>query len=208
MAVQLAFYFDQTRCTGCKTCQIACKDKNNLPIGVRWRRVVEYSGGQWTTRGSDFVPEGVFSYYLSTSCMHCVNPPCAEVCAAGAFTKREEDGIVLLNNEECLACRDCESICPYGALHFNEDTGKMTKCDFCVDLLAKGERPACVDACPTRALDYGPLDELRTRYGEFVHPAPLPDPSACVPALIIKPHANAQTWEQATGEGMNPEERI
>ena len=195
MPVQLAFYFDQSRCTGCKTCQIACKDKNDLPIGVRWRRVVEISGGQWVPDGNDFVPEGVFSTYLSTSCMHCENPPCVEACSSGAFTKREEDGLVLLNSEACFGCLECESVCPYGALHFNEEIGRMTKCDFCEDLLAKGERPACVDACPTRALDFGLLEELREKVGMFDHPAPLPDPSICGPALVVKPHAKARPWD-------------
>lgn len=73
------FFFDQTLCTGCKACQIACIDKHDLPTGVRWRRVVEYSGGTWQISGDTFNPS-VFTYYTSVSCNHCEDPICMKVC--------------------------------------------------------------------------------------------------------------------------------
>jgi anaerobic dimethyl sulfoxide reductase subunit B (iron-sulfur subunit) len=203
---QLAFYVNLADCTGCKACQLACKDKNDLPLGVRWRRILEYSGGTWRQQGEQTVPVNVFTYYLSAACMHCERPPCAEVCPTGAITKREEDGVVLLDAEKCIGCRYCQWACPYGAVAFNQEKGLMTKCNFCVDLLAKGERPACVDACPFRAIDFGTLEELRARHGSLADPAPLPSASLTGPAVVFTPHRNTEPWNGATGEVTNVEE--
>lgn len=91
--MQLGFYFDQTRCTGCYTCAVACKDWNNIPAGpAHWRRIVSIEEGDW--------PD-LFAAYLSTSCNHCVDPICAVVCPADAISKREKDGVVLVDREKC-----------------------------------------------------------------------------------------------------------
>ena len=74
-----AFYFNSELCTGCKACMIACIDKHNLNKGVLWRRVLEYSGGEWLPVG-DAYEQNVFAYYVSLSCNHCENPVCAEAC--------------------------------------------------------------------------------------------------------------------------------
>jgi anaerobic dimethyl sulfoxide reductase subunit B (iron-sulfur subunit) len=205
MANQLAFYVDIAACTGCKACQIACKDRSDLPVGIRWRRVFEYSGGEWVPQGGLMIPSNVFAYFVSAACMHCQNPLCRDVCPTGAITKRE-DGIVLINQDKCIGCRYCQWACPYGAPQFDSEQGVMTKCDFCYDLQAKGEDPACVAGCPYRALDYGPLDELRAKYGTLADPAPLPDPSITRPAVVYGPSLVTQTSAQATGEIMNVEE--
>jgi anaerobic dimethyl sulfoxide reductase subunit B (iron-sulfur subunit) len=198
MATQLAFYFNASACADCKVCQIACKDKNDLPIGVRWRRVFQYEGGSWIPNGTTLIPNNVFSYSVSTSCQHCGNPVCRDVCPVQAITKRD-DGIVLIDTEKCIGCRYCEWACPYGAPQFNEATKVMTKCDFCVDRLEKGENPACVDACVMRCLDFGELDELRARYGDVAGIEPLPDASITDPSLVITLHKNAQLSGTGTG---------
>ena len=205
MAEQLAFYVDIAACTGCKACQVACKDRSNLPAGVNWRRVFEYSGGEWTKEGELMVPSGLYTYFVSSACMHCEKPLCMEVCPTTAISKRE-DGIVLINPNRCIGCRYCQWACPYGAPQFDHDKGVMTKCDFCADLQAKGEDPVCVDACPSRALDYGPLDELRAKYGDLNDPAPLPDPSITFPAVVFNPSQATRTSAKADGKIMNVEE--
>ena|ERR1035437_3056941 len=100
---QLGFYFDQARCTGCKACQIACKDKNDLPVGVIWRRVAEYSGGGWSHDEfqNTFTPD-VFTYYTSIACNHCEDPICVRVCPTQAMHKGE-DGIVTVDESICIA---------------------------------------------------------------------------------------------------------
>ena len=206
MAKQTAFYFDASACIGCKVCQVACQDKNNLPPETLWRRVFEYEGGSWVDRDNLFVPNNLFKYFLSTACQHCENPVCRDVCPTAAITKRD-DGIVLIDQDKCIGCRYCEWACPYGAPQFREDLGVMTKCNFCEDLLAKGENPACVDACVMRCLDYGDLEELRQKYGDLAAIEPLPTAEITSPSLVITPHKHAQLSGQGTGRILNlPEE--
>lgn len=207
MAKQLGFYFNSNICVGCKTCQVACKDKNHLPVGVIWRRVVEYGGGSWVRRDGVLAPQGVFGYFLSIACNHCQSPLCVKSCPTGAMHKNA-DGIVQVNSENCVGCRYCEWACPYSAPQFNAEAGVMTKCNFCVDLLAQGQQPACVSACPMRALDFGEIDELRQKYTGIVEIEPLPAERVTHPALVIGPHRDAQPSGVGVGRILNLPEEI
>jgi anaerobic dimethyl sulfoxide reductase subunit B (iron-sulfur subunit) len=198
------FHFDQSLCTGCKACQVACVDKHDLPLGVLWRRVVEYSGGTWNVQGHTATPN-VFTYYTSIACNHCENPVCMQVCPTTAMTKRE-DGTIYVDQDKCVGCRYCEWACPYSAPQFNASTGHMSKCDLCYDYRSEDKAPACVGACPSRALDFGPIAELRAEHGTQDAIAPLPDPGITKPHLVITPHRSAQPWNQATGNIANPRE--
>lgn len=209
MTKQLAFYFDSSACIGCKTCQIACKDKKNNPLGVNFRRVINYGGGSWTPHPMHhdvLLPVNFFGYYLSVACMHCEKPICVEVCPSKAMHKREEDGLVVVDQSKCLGCRLCEQACPYGAPQFNEELGVMSKCDMCLDLLEQGQKPACVTSCPQRALDIGDFDELRAKYGRIDAIEPLPKASYTQPCIVIKPHPKAQMVGEGTGRIQNPSE--
>lgn len=200
------FFFDQSLCNGCKACEIACNDKHDLPVGVNWRRVVEYTGGSWSSdEATGTHSPNVFSYYTSISCNHCEDAICMEVCPTTAMSRRE-DGTVYVDPDKCVGCRYCEWACSYSAPQFNADTGQMTKCDLCYDYRSQGQNPACVDACPTRALDWGPIDELRDKHGDRADIAPLPDPSVTEPRLVITPHRDARRWDQADGYIQNPKE--
>lgn len=201
----LGFFFDQSICNGCKACQIACKDKHDTPLGVNWRRVVEYSGGTWQADGDTFSPN-IFSYYTSMACNHCENPVCVQVCPTTAMTKRD-DGTVYVDTKKCVGCRYCEWACPYGAPQFNPKTNHMSKCDLCYDYRQTGQDPACVSACPSRALDWGTVEELQQRHGQGT-PAvePLPDPKITRPNLVIKPHRDAQSIGHGSGHIANPKE--
>jgi len=205
MAKQLGFYVNIADCTGCKACQVACKDKNNLPADVRWRRVFQYEGGQWVEQDGEMIPSNVFAYTVSAACMHCSNPLCVQVCPAAAITKRD-DGIVLIDQDKCIGCRYCSWACPYGAPQFNVEAGVMSKCTFCVDLVDKGQNPACVDACPYRALEFGPLDELQQKHGSFAGPAPLPDPGITRPSVVYNPSNVTKVTGDTSGHLMNLEE--
>jgi DMSO reductase iron-sulfur subunit len=191
-----AFIFDASFCSGCKACQAACKDKNNLPVGVLWRRVIEVSGGAWQNVGvgspNPVWENSVFAYNLSVACNHCVHPKCAGVCPVDAYDVRA-DGIVVLDSSKCMGCGYCAWACPYGAPQYNPEAGTMTKCDFCLDQLEHGLPPACVAACPMRVLDFGEAETRR----EFAlwqlpaeeHPFPLPTFSHTQPRLAVQPHA-------------------
>ncbi len=192
------FTFDASACSGCKTCQEACKDKNGLPTGLLWRKVVEVSGGKWQSTGNAW-ENSVFAYNLTLACNHCRHPKCAGVCPVDAYTVRP-DGIVLLDSSRCMGCGYCAWACPYGAPQYDEKQGIMTKCDFCCDNIDVGLPPTCVAACPLRVLDYGTLEELRTfKDGQNLwelpateHPFPLPNYSRTEPHLVIKPHTGMQ----------------
>lgn len=205
MAKQLAFSVNIGKCTGCKACQIACKDKNNLPIGVRWRRVFQYEGGEWIDQDGTMVPSNVYAYAVSSACMHCQNPVCTQVCPTGAMFKRD-DGIVLINQDKCIGCRYCSWACPYGAPQFNEELDVMTKCNMCADLVDQGERPACVEACPYRAMDFGPIEDLQAKYGTLAAPAPLPDASITRPSVVYIPNKSTKTSGDTSGQLKNLEE--
>ncbi len=207
MSKQLAFHIDVSTCIGCKTCQVACQDKNNLPPQLLLRRVFQYGGGSWTMPGNVPVSNNVFTYSLSIACNHCEDPACMKVCPTAAISK-DENGIVSIDQTKCVGCRYCEWACPYGAPQFNEEKGYMTKCDFCSDLLDKGENPACVDACPMRAIEYGELEELRAKYGSENEIEPLPTAEITHPSLVITPHKNAQASGKGTGRILNLPEEI
>jgi anaerobic dimethyl sulfoxide reductase subunit B (iron-sulfur subunit) len=202
---QLAFYFDSQLCTGCKACQVACYDHWDLDAEHNWRRVVEYTGGTWFRNPDSSYNHNVFSYYLSVACNHCEEPTCLDVCPVEAITKRD-DGVVLIDQDKCIGCRYCEWACPYGAPQYDEDKNKMSKCTFCSDYLDEGQAPSCVQACPSRALNFGELEELRAEYGAANDIAPLPDPTITKPALVIKPHKDAEPQASMAGELANPEE--
>lgn len=197
---QYAFYFDASACSGCKACQAACKDKHHLPAGLLWRRVYEVAGGGWTRSGAAWIND-VFAYNLSLSCNHCQRPVCVEVCPTRAMHKRS-DGIVVVDQDKCMGCQYCSWACPYDAPQYDAARGRMTKCDFCADNLEVGLPPACVAACPLRALDYGDLSELQAKHGAASDTLPLPEDHFTRPALLIKPH---QAAGRATQLG-NPEE--
>ena len=182
---QVAFYLDVSSCSGCKTCQVACKDRHALETGRLWRRVVEVEGGEWVREGEAWRPT-VFAYSLSISCLHCQAPACLAACPSGAIVKRG-DGVVAVDAARCLGCRYCSWACPYGAPQFAEGTGTMSKCDTCADDREQGLIPACVSSCPLRALDFGTLDDLRTRHGALDSMAPLPDGALTRPSLVITP---------------------
>jgi anaerobic dimethyl sulfoxide reductase subunit B (iron-sulfur subunit) len=159
--MQMGFYFDQTRCTGCYACVAACKDWHNIPVGpVSWRKVETIEKGKY--------PQP-FVAFLSTSCYHCASPACVDFCPSAAITKRKEDGIVVVDRYECRGkdkCAICLDVCPYKAPQFGpEPDAKMQMCNFCLEKLNEGDRPVCVVACPMEALDAGPIEELKEKYG-------------------------------------------
>ena len=159
--VQYGFYIDTTRCTGCKTCMVACKDRSDLPVGIRWRRVYEYGGGRFVTNPDNTFSNNVYAYWVNISCNHCSEPACTKACPTGAMHKRMSDGFVHVDQDICIGCESCARACPYDAPQIDHERGVMTKCDGCYDRVAEGRLPSCVDACPMRAMDHGTIEELR-----------------------------------------------
>ncbi|MCF8035889.1 MAG: 4Fe-4S dicluster domain-containing protein [Desulfobacteraceae bacterium] len=181
--MQMGFYFDQTRCTGCRACQVACKDWHDVPAGPEnWMRVL------YTEKGS--FPD-VFVSYMVSPCWHCISPVCAEACPVEAINKRPADGVVTVDPETCLGKDECGAkclkACPYDAPQFGpEQNARMHKCNFCLDRLEQGKVPNCVEACYTRALDAGPIEELREKYGSGQEAEGFSYSKRTKPAVVIK----------------------
>ncbi len=106
----------------------------------------------------------------------------------------------------CIGCRYCHMACPYGAPQYNAEKGHMTKCDGCYSRVAEGKQPICVESCPLRALEFGPIEELRQKHGTLAAVAPLPRAHFTKPNIVIKPNANSRPTGDTTGYLANPEE--
>lgn len=204
MKKQYAFYFDSSNCSGCKTCQAACKDKNNLDVGILWRRVYEVSSGKWENRNGAWV-NNIKAYNVSMACNHCEIPVCANVCPTKSMTKNKH-GIVTVDKERCIGCNYCAWACPYGAPQYDEKNGVMTKCNLCIDYVEDGKNPSCVDSCPMRVLDFGELKKLEKKYGDNSEVFPLPENDVTDPAIIIKPHNNSSSSGNSEAKIINKEE--
>ena len=177
------FYFDMALCMGCRTCQVACKDRNGLETGTIYRRVETYEVGAYPT---------ATAYQLSRTCNHCENPECVRVCPVGAMHVDEEDGTVQHDDETCIGCESCVKACPYGVPQYRPDFEISGKCDACLPLRQAGEENACVAACPLRAIEFGDADELRAKHGDAVSELPvLPSAGLTEPNLLVDAPAGA-----------------
>lgn len=182
----LGFYLDMTRCIGCRTCQVACKDRHDLQqAGPRPRRVNTFEAGVY--------PDASMFHHVM-SCNHCENPACVADCPTKAMHKNEE-GIVVHDDSLCVVCKNCMMVCPYGAPQYDDVKKMIVKCDTCKDLRDAGQVPNCVAACPMRALDFGEIDELKAKYGDdLVQELPyLPPASWTHPNVLIKPVEQAKS---------------
>lgn len=200
------FYFDSSRCTGCKTCELACKDYHDLDSDITYRRVIDAEGGSWRWDGQVLVPDSVYAYHVSLACSHCSNGACLEVCPTGAM-HRDDRGFVWPDHDRCVGCGYCAMACPYGAPSLDFEAKKSSKCDGCTDRVSLGKLPVCVEACPLRALWYGSEAELERSFSELVRQIPpLPDPAITSPRLLVKPCPAADVARVAGGWIANKEE--
>lgn len=186
---QYAFYIDTSACSGCKACQAACHDKNNTRSEIKWRRVYEIEGGNWEQKNGAYISVP-FSYFISMACNNCNNPVCVKACPTTAMHV-DKNGITVIDTQLCIGCRYCEWACPYNAPQYDPLIKTMTKCNLCEDYLIAGKKPACADACPMRALDFGTYEEMSRKYGGGKRLYPLPEPDLFEPGIIIKPHRDA-----------------
>jgi formate dehydrogenase iron-sulfur subunit len=184
MAEAVGFFTDVTVCIGCKACQVACHQWNDLPAwtadqpkdggkvslpvlsgdsydntrslsAVNWRHV------KFIERfSSDPGRTEAAWIMMSDVCKHCAHAPCLDVCPTGAIVRTEFD-TVYIQEPACNGCRDCVAACPYGVIHMSETRHVAQKCTFCYDRLKQGLPPACAQACPTKSIQFGPLGELK-----------------------------------------------
>jgi len=162
--------YDSTICVGCRACQVACKRRSHLPYESGQEGLydmpVDLSAKTWTIIKRYSGSEG--TSFIKNQCMHCIDPACVSVCPVGALEKLE-NGPVIYHDDRCIGCRYCMTACPFSIpkTQWEKTFPLIQKCDFCADLQAKGEQPACGAACPTGALIFGTrkvmLDTARKR---------------------------------------------
>jgi len=185
-AKRWAMVVDVRKCKdGCTKCQDACHHIHNVPHIENHEREIKWI---WTEKFENafaipeiearLIPEKLKMQPIITLCNHCDNPPCVRVCPTQATFKRKSDGVVMMDYHRCIGCRFCMAGCPYGSRSFNfsdprehlheKDINKkfptrmkgvVEKCNFCAERLAVGQIPACVEACPEKALVFGDLDD-------------------------------------------------
>jgi formate dehydrogenase iron-sulfur subunit len=165
-----AIKFDSTRCIACHACQVACKRWWELKAetttlsaekGTEWTNPPDLTPRTWvlvkfvgTGGGEDFKWR-----FVQERCMHCLNPTCRNACPVGAITKYEE-GPVVINVDMCIGCKYCVAVCPFKIPRYDPVTNKSYKCTMCPDRIREGLEPACVQACPTDALEFGEREDM------------------------------------------------
>ena len=204
---QYGFYFDSTRCTGCRTCEMACKDYKNLPQTIAYRHVYDYEGGAWTDAGDGTYTSDAFAYHVSLGCQHCAMPACMAKCPSGAISKDTDTGLVFIDEEKCTGVGACVETCPYNVPVLDEEAKKGVKCDGCAERVSAGLKPICVEACPLRALEFGDIEELRAAHeGTVAGIAPMPSPDETTPSIAILPCPAAKEPGDVTGAIANGKE--
>ncbi len=136
---------DVPSCIGCRACEIHCKEKNHPGTGAFFCRIIE------VIKQIGLRPK---ISYVYMSCFHCAKPWCVDACPTGAMRRRESDGIVYVDQKSCVGCKACITACPWTVPQWNPETGKVGKCDMCMDRIDQGLEPACVTKCTTNCLTF------------------------------------------------------
>jgi formate dehydrogenase iron-sulfur subunit len=175
------FFTDTTLCIGCKACEVACKEWNQLPAddigltGHSYDNTTRLSATTWrhvafverNTRVTDMPPFQSSWLMMSDVCKHCEHAGCLEACPTGALF-RTEFGTVVVQQDICNGCGYCVPACPFGVVELDLQDGRAHKCTLCYDRLKGGLEPACAKSCPTNSIQFGPLAELQQRARERV----------------------------------------
>ena len=166
---RMGFFTDTTVCIGCKACEVACKQWNDLPSdGSRFEKGGSYdhtgslSASTW--RHVRFVEqidaaENPKWLFMSDVCKHCTNAGCLDACPTGALIRTEFE-TVIVQPDVCNGCGYCVPACPFGVIDRDMIDGRAAKCTLCYDRLEDGLEPACAKSCPTDSIQFGPYEEL------------------------------------------------
>ena len=172
----MGFFTDTSICIGCKACEVACKEWNGVPedglnwtgdsydntasIGANsWRHVAFIEQTRPLPMAGPQAADGMRWLMSSDVCKHCSNAACLDVCPTGALM-RTEFGTVVVQSDVCNGCGYCVPACPFGVIDRREEDGRAWKCTLCYDRLKDDMEPACAQACPTKSIQYGQVDDL------------------------------------------------
>lgn len=156
-----AIVVNQERCLGCRSCMIACAMAHTEVESLA--EALQSDERPQPRVHVEPLEEGA----MPLQCRHCEDAPCVAACPTGAIHRYSEDGPVVLDTDRCIGCRFCVLVCPFGVIELSRGGSAMIKCDQCIERTEAGEEPACVAACPTRALKFVEIDSwLRERRRE------------------------------------------
>ncbi|WP_410051092.1 4Fe-4S dicluster domain-containing protein [Acidiferrimicrobium sp. IK] len=173
---RVGFFTDTSICIGCKACEVACKEWNDVPadglnfLARSYDNTGHLSADTWRhvafveqpTTDPESARSGVRWLMSSDVCKHCTSAACLEVCPTGALFRTEFETVVV-QQDICNGCGYCVSACPFGVIDQRKGDGRVWKCTLCYDRLRGGQTPACAQACPTQSIQFGPLEQLRER---------------------------------------------
>jgi carbon-monoxide dehydrogenase iron sulfur subunit len=142
------------KCLACRSCELQC--------------AVEHSKSKTLFKAIREEPlpkpraqvKGVGNLSLPLQCRHCEDAPCVTICPTGALEKQGIEQPVIIKTELCIGCKWCILVCPFGEIWLDSQGKAVIKCDMCIERLKKDRKPACVEACPTRALQFKPIEEV------------------------------------------------
>ncbi|MEI6838702.1 MAG: formate dehydrogenase subunit beta [Alcaligenaceae bacterium] len=169
--VHVAKLIDISSCIGCKACQVACMEWNETRPVIgdtdgTYNNPVELGANAWTVMKFNEIENaqgGIDWLIRKDGCMHCEDPGCLKACPSPGAIVKLDNGIVDFNSDKCIGCGYCVAGCPFDVPKISQTTNKATKCTLCSDRVSVGQEPACVKACPTQALTFGPKDD-RIKY--------------------------------------------
>ena len=163
----VAKYIDTSTCIGCKACEVACQEWNDLPAETTvnfgtYQTLPDMTPNVWNLIRFNEVEEGGNLHWLmrKDQCMHCADPGCLKACPAPGAIVQYENGIVDFMQENCIGCGYCISGCPFNVPKLSAKTKKVYKCTLCVDRVSVGLEPACIKACPTGCLHFGTKQDM------------------------------------------------
>lgn len=167
MAKRYGFVINTKRCIGCRTCTVACKMENDVPLGIARIKVLNPQNSTVFDKPKGTYPHMNMSW-VTVPCQHCEDAPCVKVCPTGASQKRN-DGIVYIDKNKCIGCRYCVWSCPYEARHFDEENKVVDKCTMCMHRIDEDKLPMCAEVCTGRAITFGDLNDPNSEVYKLVH---------------------------------------
>jgi formate dehydrogenase iron-sulfur subunit len=166
--LEVAKLIDVTTCIGCKACQVACSEWNDIRaevgsnIGV-YDNPTDLAANAWTVmRFSEHEEKGKLEWLIrKDGCMHCADPGCLKACPSPGAIIQYKNGIVDFHQENCIGCGYCVTGCPFNVPRISKEDSKAYKCSLCSDRVAVGQEPSCVKTCPTGAIQFGSKEDMK-----------------------------------------------
>lgn len=149
---------DASKCVACRTCELSCAVAHSKSKDLR------KAMHEKPVSSPRIKVESTGNFVVPLQCRHCEDAPCVRVCPTKAISREDVESPVLIDNERCIGCKWCILVCPFGVINMDKNGKFVIKCDLCVERLKKGEKPACVVNCPTRAIKFKRLEGVAKEY--------------------------------------------